>query len=63
MEINLNMQNHRFLMEKSQENRLKPHFGPILDRFSFQKSEFLTFLDLLKANLMQKNQKKTNGGK
>ena len=53
-------------MHFDQENGLKPHFGPFLalngpfwaNTFFFQKSKNVTFLDLIKANLMQKNQKK-----
>ena len=54
-------------MHFEQENGLKPHFGPFLalngpflgQRIFLQKSKNVTFLDLLQANLMQKNQKKT----
>ena len=51
---------------KMGENCRKPHFGPILAPFCpilgqnifSQKSDFVTFLDLLKANLMQESRKK-----
>ena len=57
------MQNQRLLKMKIWENRRKPHFGPILAPFGpilgrnifFQKSEVVTFLDLL---TWCKNQKK-----
>ena len=53
-------------MKQSLENGQKTHFGlkmgpfgPIYGRdIFFEKSDFVTFLDLLKANLMQKIRKK-----
>ena len=46
-------------MKQSGENGQKPLFWRQIalyfgDRFFFQKSGFVTFFDLLKANLMQK---------
>ena len=58
-------------MIQTRENEQKPQilvmlgpFAPIMDQefFFFKKSGFVTFIGLLKANLMQKI-KKTNGGK
>ena len=60
------MENEQNLMKQTQETGQKPHFGPDLGprfarfragTFFFQKSDFVTFLDLLKANLMQKIRK------
>ena len=59
IEINLNMKKQWFLMKKSREKWRKPHFWVILAQFLFiQKSDFVTFLDLLKTNLMQKKSEK-----
>ena len=58
------MQNQRFLMEKMEkrEKSLENHFGPFWPNFGpkhfFSKIRLGTFLHLLMANLMQKNQKK-----
>ena len=63
--LNLDMQNRQNPMHFEQENGLKPHFGPFLalngpflgQHIFFLKSKNVTFLDLLKANLMQKIRK------
>ena len=62
IEMSINMQNQQNLMIFSRENGQKPHFGPNLGQFwartiFFQKSENVSFLDLLKTNLMQKIRK------
>ena len=57
------MQNRQKLKHLKRENGLKPHFGPFVALigpflaqifFFSQKSGFVTFLDLVKTNLLQK---------
>ena len=64
------IQNQRNLNDSKSRKCLKTpdlgHFGPILPNWGpghFRKSGFVTFLDLLKANLMQKKSEKSSGGK